>query len=376
MQNLKSQISNLKSQISIIIAVYNRSDELTELLESLEKQTDKNFELIIVDDGSTENLKIVTEKYQNKLNVNYFYKENSGPGLTRNFGTQKATGNYFLFLDSDCIAPSNYISNIKKELSENYSDAFGGSDAAHESFNPMQKAISYSMTSVLTTGGIRGKEKAITKFQPRSFNMGISKVAFSTVGGFSEMRIGEDPDLSLTLWENGFSTRFFPSVQVFHKRRTSLRKFAKQVYQFGIARPILNQRHPKYAKIVFWFPSLFLVGSVFSFLFLVFSFWLKLDANMMIYEYESCLMVDAVSHYKNYYSYASFLIIPFYLLTFYFLLIFFHSTIKNKNLKIGFLSIITSAIQLYCYGWGFLKSFVKLNIFRMNPKKAFPSHFY
>ncbi len=361
-----------KIQLSVIIAVYNRSDELTELLQSLSQQTNTDFDTIVVDDGSKEDLKPVIDNFKSKLSLNYYYKPNSGAGLSRNFGAKNASGNYFIFIDSDCIVPEDYISNIKNELSKSYCDAFGGADAAHESFNDWQKAISYAMTSVFTTGGIRGKAKSVTKFQPRSFNMGISRQAFETVNGFSEMRIGEDPDLSLSLWEKGFTTRFFAEIQVFHKRRTSLKKFAKQVYQFGIARPILNQRHPKFTKLVFWFPSLFLIGSLFALLFyiiqidLVFSFIVQ-KFKLDFISSEKIAIVEI---------YQKILAIPFLIVVLYFLVIFMHSSITHKNIKIGFLSVITSAVQLYNYGFGFLQSFLKLNVLKQKPETAFPSHFY
>ena len=227
--------------ISIIIAIYNRKDELFELLNSLSHQTDKDFEVIIVDDGSLINLRPTAELFQESLNIEFFRKDNSGPGLSRNYGAKRANPdpenfrdyreNWLVFVDSDVIVETDYIQNIKKNLTEIPCDAFGGADKAHKGFNLMQKAISYSMTSVFTTGGIRGSKTAVTKFQPRSFNMGVRKSAFEKVGGFSEMRIGEDPDLSMKLWENSFTTAFFDNIGVYHKRRVDFGKFSKQVYQ-------------------------------------------------------------------------------------------------------------------------------------------------
>lgn len=331
---------DLHLKISIIIAVYNRKDELQELLFSLINQTDKNFEIVIVDDGSQEKLEPIVSTYAEVLDIKYYYKANSGAGLSRNYGAEHASGNYYIFLDSDCIAPVHYIENVRKELRLNYVDAFGGADSADKNFNDLQKAISYSMTSLLTTGGIRGNKKAINKFQPRSFNMGISKEAFKSVGGFSELRVGEDPDLSLTLWEKGFKTRFFPECKVFHKRRTSLKKFANQVYHFGIARPILNQRHPNFSKITFWFPSLFLIFTVLS-------------------------LVLSIVNYRC--------IFP---LLFYCCATFLDSSYKNRSIKIGLISLLTTFIQFFSYGFGFLQSYIKLNILNREPKEAFPSHFY
>ena len=252
----------MQKTISIIIAIFNRKDELFELLNSLIAQTDKDFEVIIVDDGSFVDLLPTVETFKEMLNIQYFKKANSGPGLSRNYGANRAKNDWLVFVDSDVIVEKDYIENIKKNLEKTDCAAFGGADKAHKGFNLLQKAISYSMTSVFTTGGIRGSKKAVTRFQPRSFNMGVNKEIFLKIGGFSEMRIGEDPDLSMTIWENGYQTAFFDDIGVYHKRRTDLGKFSKQVYQFGCARPILNQRHPDYVKPTFWFPTLFLLGYV------------------------------------------------------------------------------------------------------------------
>lgn len=333
---------------SIIIAVYQREEELTELLQSLDQQTDSSFEVIVVDDGSPNLLEPIVEEFKSKLTIQYFYKENSGPAKSRNYGMKWASGNYFIFLDSDTIAPATYIETVRKELTENYVDAFGGPDAADENFTDLQKAITFSMTSFLTTGGIRGGKKHVGKFQPRSFNMGISKEAFEKTGGFGNLRIGEDPDLSMTLWKNGLETRLFPEAKVFHKRRTSLKKFAKQVYQFGVARPILNQRHPKFTKLTFWFPGLFIIGLILSF---------------------SAYPIP-IHGWVRY-----ILRIPFPLYLIYFVLILIISTIQFKSIKVGFLSVITTLIQFSCYGFGFLKSWILLNIFRKKAEKVFPGHF-
>lgn len=328
--------------ISVIIAIYNRKEELFELLNSLSRQTDKDFGVIIVDDGSIINLRPTADLFQESLNIEFFRKENSGPGLSRNYGARRAKNDWLVFVDSDVIVESDYIQNIKKNIAAIPCDAFGGADKAHKGFNLMQKAISYSMTSVFTTGGIRGSKKAVTKFQPRSFNMGVRKSAFEKVGGFSEMRIGEDPDLSMKLWENAFTTAFFDDIGVFHKRRVDFGKFSKQVYQFGCARPILNQRHPKYVKISFAFPSLFLLGYVLGFL--------------------------------EYFLYQKGLILGFYGL--YAFIVFFHALAQTRNISIAAMAIISTYIQMFSYGYGFLKSWVLLNIFRQKPEDAFPSHFH
>lgn len=328
--------------ISIIIAIFNRKDELFELLNSLSHQTDKDFEVIIVDDGSQINLRPTAELFEESLKIAFFRKDNSGPGLSRNYGAKRAKNDWLVFVDSDVIVEKNYIQNIKKNLEKNPCDAFGGADKAHKGFNLMQKAISYSMTSVFTTGGIRGNKKAISKFQPRSFNMGVRKSAFEKVGGFSEMRIGEDPDLSMKLWENNFTTAFFDNIGVYHKRRVDFGKFSKQVYQFGCARPILNQRHPKYVKISFAFPTFFLVGYFLGIL--------------------------------EYFLFQKGVILGFYGL--YTFLVFFHALVKTKNISIAAMAIIATYIQMFSYGYGFLKSWILLNILRQKPEEAFPSHFH
>ncbi|WP_313215188.1 glycosyltransferase [Soonwooa sp.] len=330
------------NSISIIIAIYNRRDELFELLNSLLRQTDKNFEIIVVDDGSEIDLSPTIKIFENQLDIHFYRKTNSGPGLTRNYGAKRAKNEWLVFVDSDVIVEENYIENIKKDLTEIPCDAFGGADKAHKGFNIMQKAISYSMTSVFTTGGIRGNKKAVSKFQPRSFNMGVNKEVFLKVGGFSEMRIGEDPDLSMTLWENGYTTAFFDNIGVYHKRRTDLGKFSKQVYQFGCARPILNQRHPNYVKPTFWFPSLFLLGYV-----------------MGVFHY----FVWGYGHLLALYGLYTFIV-------------FFHALIVTKNVNIAAMAIIATYVQMFSYGYGFLKSWFKLNILRQSPKEAFPSHFH
>ena len=328
--------------ISIIIAIYNRKDELFELLNSLSHQTDKDFEVIIVDDGSILNLRPTAELFHESLTIEFFRKDNSGPGLSRNFGARRAKNDWLVFVDSDVIVETDYIQNIKKNISEIPCDAFGGADKAHKGFNLMQKAISYSMTSIFTTGGIRGNKKAVTKFQPRSFNMGVRKSAFEKVGGFSEMRIGEDPDLSMRLWENGFTTAFFDDIGVYHKRRVDFGKFSKQVYQFGCARPILNQRHPKYVKISFAFPSIFLIGYILGFI--------------------------------EYFFFQKGVILGFYGL--YTFIVFFHAFYKTRNISIAANAVIATYIQMFSYGLGFLKSWILLNIFRQKPEDAFPSHFH
>ena len=250
---------------SFIIPVFNRPDEIKELLESLSKlQYNRTFEVVIVEDGSTLSSKDVIAAYNEKLRISYYQKKNSGPGDSRNFGMQNAKGNYFIILDSDCIIPSQYLVEIEKELQKEFVHCYGGPDAAHESFSLVQKAINYVMTSLFTTGGIRGNKRALGKFQPRSFNMGISKEAFEVTQGFGNIHPGEDPDLTFRIWKAGYTTRLFAKAYVYHKRRIDWAKFYKQVYKFGMVRPILNKWHPTTSKLTYWFPSLFLLGLLLS----------------------------------------------------------------------------------------------------------------
>lgn len=329
-------------KFSFIIPVYNRPEEIEELLQSLVLQNyTNNFEVLIVEDGSTIPCDDVIESYRDKLNISYFFKKNSGPGDSRNFGMKNAQGDYFLILDSDCILPTNYLSEAEKALSENYVDCFGGPDKALDSFSNVQKAINFSMTSFLTTGGIRGGSEKIDKFQPRSFNMGLSKKAFEASNGFGNIHPGEDPDLSIRLWKMGFETKLFPNTYVYHKRRIDWSKFYKQVNKFGKARPILNSWYPEYNKLTYFFPSLFFIGFLFSILFLIVGIKLFL---------------------------------AFYI--FYFLFAFILSTIQNKSFSIGILSVLAAAMQFYGYGIGFLKSYWKVIILKQKPQEAFPELFF
>ena len=327
---------------SIIIPVYNRPEEIKELLDSLVLSTyTKSFEVVIVEDGSTISSKDIVAQFEGKLTISYYFKENSGPGDSRNFGMKKAKGDYFIIFDSDCIIPSEYLTEVEKELTREYVDCFGGPDKALPSFSNVQKAINFAMTSFLTTGGIRGGSEKITKFQPRSFNMGISKKAFEASQGFGVIHPGEDPDLSIRLWKLGFKTKLFSNAFVYHKRRINWEKFSIQVSKFGKARPILNQLHPQYSKPTFWLPSLFVIGLFASFL----SLLLLFDWPLKIY-------------------------------FIYFVVIFVVSSIQNKNPLIGFYSMIAVWKQFTGYGIGFLESYFKINILRKKPEIAFPELFF
>ena len=327
---------------SIIIPVYNRPDEIRELLESLMvSDYKKEYEIVIIEDGSTNVCKNEVTEFSNKLNISYHFKQNSGPGDSRNYGMKVAKGNYFIIFDSDCIIPRHYLSEVEHELTANYVDCFGGSDAALDTFSDIQKAINFAMTSFLTTGGIRGGSEKLIKFQPRSFNMGISKTAFEESHGFGNIHPGEDPDLSIRLWKMGYKTRLFAKAFVYHKRRIDWDKFSIQVNKFGKARPILNSWYPEYSKLTFFFPSVFIVGFLISILFLLFSIWL-----------------------------------PILCYALYFCAIFVFSSLQNNSIKIGLLSIIAVAKQFFGYGIGFLESYLKVMILKQRPELAFPELFF
>lgn len=328
-------------EFSIIIPVYNRPLEVDELLGSLIKQSySKDYEVIIVEDGSDQTSEDVVKKYQDQLQLHYFFKDNSGPGLSRNFGMQKASGNYFIIIDSDCILPKYYLEEVYNALSKNFTHAYGGPDAAHFSFTSIQKAINYSMTSVLTTGGIRGKKNTLNKFQPRSFNMGMSKKAFDKTRGFGSQNFGEDIDLTFRLWKNNFDTQLIEKAFVYHKRRIDWTSFLRQTFNFGSARPILNRQHPNTAKITYWFPSFFIIGSLVSVL---------------------LLLVGKT--------------IPLILICIYFLFIYVDALIKNKSVVVAFYSIWATFIQFWGYGSGFLRSMVRLQILQKSSKDTFPEMF-
>ena len=329
---------------SLIIPVFNRPDEVDELLMSLSQMEYHDvYEIVIIEDGSTIKCQEVLEKYADKLNISYYFKPNSGPGDSRNFGMEKARGNYFIIFDSDCIIPANYLIEVENALKETYVDCFGGPDKALDSFSDIQKAINFAMTSFLTTGGIRGGSEKIGKFQPRSFNMGLSRRAFEVSKGFGNIHPGEDPDLSIRLWELGFETRLIPQAYVYHKRRIDWEKFAIQVNKFGKARPILNSWYPKYSKPTFFFPTLFILG---------------LGVSIFMYLFS-----------QNF----DFLLQLYFI---YFILIFITSSIQNKNIKVGYLSMIAVWKQFWGYGTGFLVSFVKVVLLKQKPQEAFPELFF
>ena len=304
---------------SIIIPVYNRPQEVDELLESLCLQTVKDFEVVVVEDGSTEKCDAVCERYADKLELHYYFKPNSGPGPSRNYGADRSQGEYLIILDSDVIVPENYLEIIKEELEREPCDAFGGPDRAHESFTPIQKAINYAMTSFFTTGGIRGGKHKMDKFYPRSFNLGIKKSVYEALGGFAPMRYGEDIDLSTRIFKGGYSCRLFPEAFVYHKRRVKFSSFFRQVKHSGEARVVLRNKYPETFKLVHLLPAAFVVGNLLLVALGIFHHWLW-----------------------------------FMPIVLYVVMVFVDSLIKNKDLKVAILSVPAAYCQLFGYGLGFL----------------------
>ena len=319
-------------RFSVIIPVYNRPYEVRELLQSLTTQEFRDFEVIIVEDGSTLPCKEVVKAYTESLDIKYFVKENGGPGPARNYGAERSTGEYLIILDSDVIVPEGYFSEIEKEIAAQEADAFGGPDRAHPDFTPVQKAINYSMTSFFTTGGIRGGKVKMDKFYPRSFNLGIKAEVYKALGGFSAMRYGEDIDLSIRIFKGGYKCRLFPGAWVWHKRRTNLKSFFKQVHHSGEARIVLHKKHPGSMKAVHTLPALFTLALVFFI----------------------CIAPLPMLLFKIGFGWS--VLLAWSPLLLWIMAIFIDSTIKNRNPLIGLLSIVSSFIQLTGYGTGFLKA--------------------
>lgn len=327
---------------SFIIPVYNRPDEVDELLQSMTRQTLTDFEVIVVEDGSVRDCKNVCDSYAGRLDLHYHMKENSGPGQSRNYGAERARGEYLIILDSDVVLPDGYLQSVDDELKARPADAFGGPDCAHPSFTPTQKAISYSMTSFFTTGGIRGGKKKMDKFYPRSFNMGIRRDVYMALGGFSRMRFGEDIDFSIRIFKAGHACRLFPGAWVWHKRRTDFRKFFRQVYNSGIARINLYKKYPESLKIVHLLPAAFTAGT----------------ALLLVLAAVMCQ--------------------PLWLapIVLYALMILADSSLQNHSLRIGLLSVAAAFVQLTGYGLGFFNAWWKRCVRGGNEFSAFDKTFY
>ena len=342
---------------SIIVPVFNRPDEVDELLQSLCLQTVKDFEVIIVEDGSKIPCKDVCDKYAGILDLYYYVKPNSGPGQSRNYGAERARGEWLIVLDSDVVLPDDYLQHVHESLNSQI-DAWGGPDASHPSFTPVQKAISYSMTSFFTTGGIRGgaKKKALDKFYPRSYNMGIRREVYLELGGFSKMRFGEDIDFSYRIVEAGYKTALLPSAWVWHKRRTDFRKFFRQVYNSGIARINLEKRHPGTMKLVHLLPTVFTLGVI------------------------ALVLLSAVGRLLMYYlgndEWRWLCLLPWTPILLYSGVIFVDASLRNRSLIVGLLSIPAAFVQLMGYGLGFIESWWKRCVLGKDEFQAFEKNFY
>ena len=309
-------------KFSVIVPVYNRRGEVRDLLRSLSEQTRKDcFEVLIVEDGSTEPCADIVEAFADSLDVRYFFKENEGRSIARNHGIENATGDYFVFFDSDCVIPAGYFETLSAELEKSSVDCYGGPDAAADDFTVTQKAINFAMTSFLTTGGIRGGRRSLEKFVPRSFNMGYSRKVWERVGGFREM-FSEDIDMSTRIREAGFATRLITEVPVYHKRRVSMAKFSRQTYVFGMSRITLKLLYPKSLKLVHCLPAVFTIG--FVTLLTVGMFWPW--ALLPLAVYALALLVAAL--------------------------------VKTRNVAVSLLAVVASHVMLLSYGWGFIKAFV------------------
>lgn len=326
--------------ISIIIPIYNRPQEVRQIIDSLEEQTFKGFEIVVVEDGSTVDSKEVCDSYGDDLHIRYFIKDNSGPALARNYGAERAEGDFFVILDSDCILPETYMERVHYAVYTLGVDFYGGADMADDDFSALQKAVSYSMTSFFTTGGIRGGRQKLDKFLPRSFNMGVKADLFRKVGGFSDMRFGEDIDFSMRLLKEGVSGVLLSGAEVYHKRRTDLRSFFRQVYFSGVARVSLTKRHPGSLKLVHLLPSMFVLG---SFVCLLLSLFNPLLFTPLI----------AIS-----------------------LIWFIDSSVRNRSLKVGLLSVATSFTQLFGYGIGFLSGLWQRVAMGRSERETFKTNFF
>lgn len=317
---------------SIIIPLYNRPQEIDELLYTLTRQSYPQFEVLVIEDGSETDAKDIVNSYADKLDISYYFKENAGQGFARNYGFERAKGDFFVVFDSDCLIPANYLETVKNHLLEHQLDAYGGPDGAHSSFTPVQKAISYSMTSPFTTGGIRGNKKHIGQFHPRSFNMGISREIWERTGGFILTRLGEDIEFSIRIHSLGFKIGLIPGAIVYHKRRTDFIQFYKQLHFFGRARINIYKHFPAELMIVHFFPAAFTI-------------FLLISLSLNVFGHPFAGVSNT-------------------LLAIFVLLIFFHSWIRNKSAKVAFLSVAASFVQLTAYGIGFMQDFWKRVIFR------------
>ncbi|WP_286527397.1 glycosyltransferase [Duncaniella freteri] len=310
-----------RPRFSVIVPVYNRIDEVEDLMASLEAQTCMNFEVVIVEDGSTMPCEDAVRRHPG-VRSKYFYKGNEGRSIARNYGMERAEGDYFIFFDSDCVIPERYFEILSGELDRTPVDCFGGPDAAHDSFSSTQKAINYAMTSFLTTGGIRGGRMSLEKFTPRTFNMGFSREVYERVGGFREM-FSEDIDMSTRIRQAGFSIALIRPAYVYHKRRVDFRKFFRQVHVFGMSRITLHLLYPGSMKAVHTLPALAVLAGVVLILLGIFvSPWWLLPLGV------------------------------------YLVAIFLSAILTTRSLVIALKAVPASVIQILGYGSGFIKAYI------------------
>lgn len=321
---------------SIIIPLYNRPEEIKELLQSLLRQSYKDFEVIVVEDGSAVPAKAIVEGFEGALDIHYFEKRNEGQGFARNYGFERARGTYFIVFDSDILVPEDYLTIVKESIDKEGWDAFGGPDAAHESFTTIQKAISYSMTSPFTTGGIRGNKNHVGQFHPRSFNMGISRKVWEATGGYKLSRRSEDIEFSIRMINAGFKVGLISDAFVYHKRRTSLNQFFKQIYNFGKGRIDIAQIYPSELKAVHALPAVFTLGVLGLFTLNIIDLLLFNDAVIL--------------HYLVW--------LGDILLFSFVVLLLWHSTMVTKSFRVGLFSVVTAFIQLMAYGFGFMGNYI------------------
>lgn len=345
---------------SIIVPVFNRPEEVGELLESLTRQTSGGFEVVVVEDGSERDCEAVCRRYAGSLALRYLRKANSGPGQSRNYGAERAEGEWIVVLDSDVVLPPGYIAALDAEIAAHPCDAFGGPDAAHESFTPMQKAISYTMTAFLTTGGIRGGRQKLDRFFPRSFNMGVRRDVWQRLGGFSKMRFGEDIDFSYRIMEAGLTARLFPTAWVWHKRRTDLKKFWRQVFNSGIARINLTKRHPGTLRLVHLLPMVFTVGVT------ALTVTAFVGRLMMVYG-------PGPDPTHRWYWLCAAPLIPLLL---YALAICCGAMVKHRSVGIGLRAAAAAYVQLMGYGCGFLCAWWQRCVLGKDEFHAFDKTFY
>lgn len=326
-------------KFSIIVPVFNRPQEIDELLESLSHQEYRAFEVIVIEDGSSLKCDAIVNRYRSSFDLQYFFKSNTGPGDSRNFGASKANGDYLVFFDSDCIIPPQYLSRVNRFLMAQPLDAYGGPDKAPDTLTNVQQAINYSMTSFLTTGGIRGHRSKAKSFVPRSFNMGIRKQAFEHSSGFSDLHPGEDPDLIYRLSNLGYTKGLITDAFVYHKRRINFSGFAHQVYKFGLARTILMKRHPASRKWVFYLPTMALIAGIILVVQGIFNpcYWYLIGFGVLV------ILVDAL--------------------------------FQTGNLITSILAIPAVMVQISSYGWGFLKGWWNLLLWKRSEKERFPEMF-